>query len=98
MAETLASVLPEVEAVIAANPEQYDQERLEFIRDLAAAAASGLRAWIAAIMCGLIVAYYVMWARLRAETGLGFLPFPLGAEDFILVPFGSSAMYSSRDV
>ncbi len=36
------------------------------------------------------MALYVMWARLRAETGLGFLPFPLGVESMMLLPFGST--------
>jgi hypothetical protein len=52
----------------------------------------GTRVWVAAIMCGLIVAYYVMWARMRAETGLGILPFPLGVEDMMLIPAGSAAL------
>jgi hypothetical protein len=50
----------------------------------------GTRIWVGAVMCLLIIALYVMWARLRAETGLGFLPFPLGVEDMMLVPFGST--------
>jgi hypothetical protein len=53
---------------------------------------SGARILVGAILVGLIVAYYVMWARLRADTGLGFLPFPLGVEDMILLPFGSSIL------
>ena len=54
--------------------------------------AAGARPMVGLILVAIVVAYYVMWARLRAETGLGFLPFPLGAEDFILVPFGSSVL------
>jgi len=51
----------------------------------------GTRLLVGAIMAGLIVALYVMWARLRADTGLGFLPFPLGVEDMMMVPGGSAA-------
>jgi hypothetical protein len=57
----------------------------------------GSRLSVGVILCGLIVAYYVMWARLRAETGLGFLPFPLGVESMMLVPFGS-AVFRPREV
>jgi len=52
----------------------------------------GSRFSVAAIMCLLIVGLYVMWARLRAETGLGFLPFPLGVESMMIVPFGSAVL------
>ncbi len=51
---------------------------------------AGARAWFAVIMCLLIMSIYIMWARLRAETGLGFLSFPLGVESMMLVPFGST--------
>jgi len=60
--------------------------------------AAGARLIVGLAIATIVVAYYVMWARLRAETGLGFLPFPLGAEDFILVPFGSSALRPSDAV
>jgi hypothetical protein len=59
---------------------------------------AGARLLVGLAIVTIVVAYYVMWARLRAETGLGFLPFPLGAEDFILVPFGSSALRPSDAV
>jgi len=51
--------------------------------------AAGSRAWFAVILVSLIIAMYVMWARLRAETGLGFLSFPLGVEEMMMLPFGS---------
>ena len=60
--------------------------------------AAGARLVVALAIITIVVAYYVMWARLRAETGLGFLPFPLGAEDFILVPFGSSILRPSESL
>jgi hypothetical protein len=53
---------------------------------------AGARLIVGLVLVTIVVAYYVMWARLRAETGLGFLPFPLGAEDFIVVPFGSAVL------
>ena len=60
--------------------------------------AAGARPLLGFAIIGIVVAYYVMWARLRAETGLGFLPFPLGAEDFIVVPFGSSVLRPAEAV
>ena len=51
----------------------------------------GSRPLVGFLICLLIVGFYVMWARLRAETGLGFLPFPLGIEDIMTVPLGSAA-------
>lgn len=59
---------------------------------------AGARLVVGLAIIVIVVAYYVMWARLRAETGMGFLPFPLGAEDFILVPFGSSVLRPSEAV
>ena len=50
---------------------------------------AGTRPLVGFIIIGLLVSYYVMWARLRADTGLGFLPFPLGIEELMLVPLGS---------
>ncbi len=40
--------------------------------------AAGSRLWFGVLLIGLIVAYYAMWARLRAETGMGFPALPLG--------------------
>jgi len=57
----------------------------------------GSRPLVGAILCLLIVGWYVMWARLRAETGLGFLPFPLGVEDMMTVPFGS-AIFRPKEI
>jgi len=52
----------------------------------------GTRPLVGIAIVGLIVALYVMWARLRADTGLGFIPFPLGVEDMIMIPGGSAAL------
>jgi hypothetical protein len=38
-----------------------------------------------------IVGYFVVWARLRAETGLGFAIFPLQVFAIMRVPFGNLA-------
>ncbi len=40
--------------------------------------------------------YCTIWARLRAETGLSFLIFPLQIQDMALVPFGSQAFRVSE--
>jgi len=65
---------------------------------------AGSRVWVGAAIAGLIVVNYFVWARLRAETGLGFIPFPLIVNSMIVVPFGSAifrpseivALYSTR--
>jgi hypothetical protein len=43
-----------------------------------------------AIICG-ILGYYIVWARLRAETGLGFSMFPMELEFLLNTPLGPSA-------
>ncbi len=50
---------------------------------------AGCRPIFGLVIISLIVGYYLMWARLRAETGLGFLPWPLEIQDAIVVPFGA---------
>jgi hypothetical protein len=59
--------------------------------------AAGCRVWFGALVVGLIVAYYAMWARVRAETGLGFLPFPLEIQNGLVSVFGSSA-FTPREI
>ncbi len=54
--------------------------------------AAGCRVTVAGAMVGLIVVHYLVWARLRAETGLGFIPFPLTVDSMIVVPFGSAIL------
>jgi hypothetical protein len=39
-----------------------------------------------------LVAYYLVWARLRAETGLGFVDYPLSAFTVMTVGWGSAAL------
>jgi len=54
--------------------------------------AAGCRVWFGALIMGLVVAYYAMWARLRAEAGLGFLPFPLEIGNAAVSLVGSHAL------
>jgi hypothetical protein len=54
--------------------------------------AVGARLLAGATIAGLIIVHYLVWARLRAETGLGFVPFPLGVANMIVVPFGSAIL------
>jgi hypothetical protein len=54
--------------------------------------AAGARVLVGAAIVGLIVVHYVVWARLRAETGLGFIPFPLTVNSMMIVPFGSAVL------
>ncbi|HUU54420.1 MAG TPA: DUF6785 family protein [Armatimonadota bacterium] len=59
--------------------------------------AAGTRVPVGAAIAGLIIVNYVVWARLRAETGLGFIPFPLIVNSMIVVPFGS-AIFRPREI
>lgn len=52
--------------------------------------AAGCRVLVAGALIAGIVGYYVVWARLRAETGLGFTMFPFDLEFAMQVPFGSA--------
>jgi hypothetical protein len=58
--------------------------------------AAGCRLLVSLVLMGSIVGYYVVWARLRAETGLGFLPFPLEIQNAMMVPFGTAA-FTARE-
>ncbi len=58
--------------------------------------AAGCRIVFAAALVALIIAYFATWARLRAETGLGFLCFPIQIQDLMLVPFGVRALRVSE--
>ena len=59
--------------------------------------AAGCRLVFGVVLIALIVGYYVMWARLRAETGLGFLPFPLEIQNALTSPFGS-AIFRPKEI
>jgi len=52
--------------------------------------AAGCRAFVGAAIIVGILGYYVVWARLRAETGLGFSMFPIELEFLLNTPFGPS--------
>ena len=51
---------------------------------------AGCRVGVALALVGGILAYYLVWARLRAETGLGFSMFPIELEFVLNTPLGSS--------
>jgi hypothetical protein len=53
--------------------------------------AAGCRLWFGLALIGGIIGYHVVWARLRAETGLGFLIFPLQLQFIPRIPFGTGA-------
>ncbi len=59
--------------------------------------AAGCRPLVGLVLMALLVGYYMMWARLRAETGLGFLPFPLEIQNAVVVPFGT-AIFRTREL
>jgi len=58
---------------------------------------AGARVMAGTAIIGLIVVHYIVWARLRAETGLGFIPFPLTVNSMIIVPFGSG-VFTPREI
>ena len=53
---------------------------------------AGCRLWFGLLLVGLIVASYGMWARLRAEAGMGFLPFPLEIGNGLTALIGSRTL------
>jgi hypothetical protein len=52
---------------------------------------AGCRLIVALLLIVGIVGYCVVWARLRAETGLGFATYPLQVFAIMRVPFGNAA-------
>lgn len=52
---------------------------------------AGCRLGVGIALILVILVYYVTWTRLRAETGLGFIPYPLFIHQSIVVPFGNAA-------
>jgi len=59
--------------------------------------AAGCRPVFAVVLIGLIVGYYLLMARVRAETGIGFIPFPLEIQDGLTSILGSKA-FTSREI
>jgi hypothetical protein len=58
--------------------------------------AAGCRIIVGVAIVAGILGYYIVWARLRAETGLGFAMFPLELEFLVNTPFGP-AFYRLRE-
>jgi hypothetical protein len=48
------------------------------------------------VLIAVTIGYFAIWARLRAETGLGFLCFPIQIQDVLWVPVGTSAFRVSE--
>ena len=59
--------------------------------------AAGSRLVVALAIIAFLLVYYLTWVRLRAETGLGFFPYPLFLHQSIVVPFGTGA-FTSREM
>jgi hypothetical protein len=60
--------------------------------------AAGMRPLLGITLVALIITYYLIWARMRAETGMGFLPFPLDLAQLTSLPFGSAIFRPSEVV
>jgi hypothetical protein len=58
---------------------------------------AGSRPLVGLALISLILIFYLTWARLRAETGMGFLSFPLKVDSVMLEPFGNS-IYRPREI
>ena len=58
---------------------------------------AGSRVTVGIALITLILVFFLMWSRLRAETGMGFLSFPLKVNDVMLEPPGS-VIYRPREV
>jgi hypothetical protein len=71
---------------------------LTFVAMVYFCCAAGCRLVVALTLIGAIIGYYVVWARLRAETGLGFSTFPLGVFAAMRVPFGAAVFRTSEFV
>lgn len=52
---------------------------------------AGSRVIVGMSLIGLIIAWHMVWARLRGETGMSFIAYPFQVNDMMLQPFGSSA-------
>ncbi len=58
---------------------------------------AGCRIGFGVVLIALILIYYLTWTRLRAETGLGFIPYPLFIHQSIVVPLGT-AVFRPREM
>jgi hypothetical protein len=52
---------------------------------------SGCRAAFAFALVAVMLGYFIVWARLRAENGMSFLAFPTQIQDLLYLPFGTQA-------
>jgi len=52
---------------------------------------AGSRLAVGIVLIAFLLVYYTTWVRLRAETGLGFFPYPLFLHQSIVVPLGTAA-------
>ena len=68
-----------------------------FIYMIAFCMLSGCRLVFALVMLGLLVGYYVLWARVRAEVGIAFLIVPTDIADMMAAPFGYS-VFRPREI
>jgi hypothetical protein len=57
----------------------------------------GSRLAVAVVLITFLLVYYMTWVRLRAETGLGFFPYPLFLHQSIVVPLGN-AIFTAREM
>ncbi len=53
---------------------------------------AGARVGFGIILILLILVYYMTWSRLRAETGMGFLPYPFYPHELMVVPLGRAIL------
>jgi hypothetical protein len=51
---------------------------------------SGLRVWVGALLILLTIAYFMVWARLRAENGMAFICYPTDLDHMLAVQFGNA--------
>jgi hypothetical protein len=58
--------------------------------------ASNCRVLFGVVLVAVTLGYFGMWARLRAETGVGFLAFPIQIQDVSMIPFGSQSFRVSE--
>jgi hypothetical protein len=54
--------------------------------------AAGSRFGLALLLVGLVLAYHMVWARLRAENGMSFIGFPLHVGSALREPFGTASL------
>ena len=59
---------------------------------------SGCRLPFALTLIGVIVGYYVLWARVRAEVGMAFICLPVDISDLMAVPGGYASFRPSEIV